>query len=155
MSRALFPIGKNFIGMLFLAAAFTSCAPAEDTRPGQPVAHRQAAFKAIMEEFEPMGAALRRGDFPSDEFLKRAERLFALKDDPWPYFGADTQYPPSKAEDRLWREPEIFAARRDDFLKAAESLRAAAKQRDEKSAREAWKTVEESCRACHKTYKRR
>lgn len=59
--------------------------------------HRQAAFKQIVKTFEPMGVILRKDRYEADKFLPLAEALIAKRDGPWSYFGADTNYPPTKA----------------------------------------------------------
>ncbi|HET7775219.1 MAG TPA: cytochrome c, partial [Azospira sp.] len=57
---------------LALPLLLAACGEAEDTRPGQPVAHRRAAFQQILKAFEPMGIMLRENRYNADEFLKRA-----------------------------------------------------------------------------------
>ncbi|MDR2365286.1 MAG: cytochrome c, partial [Zoogloeaceae bacterium] len=112
--------------LLFFAFLFVGCGDVEDTRPGRPVARRQAAFREMLQRFEPMGIQLREGTYTADVFRRQAEALANMKAVPWDHFGPDTQYPPSKSDDRLWREPDIFAAEREEFMRAAESLRLAA-----------------------------
>ncbi|MDR2637532.1 MAG: cytochrome c [Zoogloeaceae bacterium] len=146
--RGLFA-GAGLLAMLTLPA----CGPVEDTRPGRPVAHRQEAFREILRAFEPMGIQLRTESFEAEAFLRHATKLEAVKEAPWSYFGADTQYPPSQSKDRLWQEKERFEALRDAFLRAVTDLREAAQSREEGKARAAWQTVETTCRDCHKPYK--
>ena len=52
--------------------------PVEDTRPGQPVKHRQDAFKAMLRSFEPMGVMLRTHSYRADEFARLANELNSL-----------------------------------------------------------------------------
>ena len=146
--------------LLFFVFLLVACGEAEDTRPGKPVAHRQAAFRAMLKSFEPMGIQLREKTYRAETFRQHAEKLAELKDAPWGHFGADTQYPPSKSEDRLWREPERFAAERDAFIRAVEALRLAAQDAPEEAEqaverlKAAYAPVEAGCRDCHKRYKR-
>jgi cytochrome c556 len=150
-----FRLFLSFVVLLLIA-----CGEVEDTRPGQPVARRQAAFRAMLKHFEPMGIQLRERRYVADVFRQHAEKLAELKDAPWAHFGADTQYPPSKSNDRLWQEPEIFAAERERFISAVEALRLAAQEAPPEAEQAigalqtAYAPVEASCRSCHKRYKR-
>ncbi len=140
--------------LLLAPLLLSACGEMEDTRPGQPVAHRQQAFKAILRSFEPMGVQLRQDRYEADEFLKYATELDRIKDEPWSYFGADTNYPPTKATDKLWEDMATFEKGRDDFLKAVTALVPAAQTKDVEQVRVAYKAVEESCRNCHKPFKK-
>jgi cytochrome c556 len=125
----------------------------EDTRPGQPVAHRRAAFKALIREFEPMGVMLREKEYDAQRFALHAGEIKILRDRPWQYFGPDTQYPPSHAKDEVWSKPTEFEARRQDFLTATDKLLAVAGTKDEKEAAAAFQAVEKTCRDCHQNFK--
>ena len=150
---------KLLLPFLFPVCLLAACGEVEDTRPGKPVARRQAAFRAMLKSFEPMGIQLREETYRAEVFRQHAEKLAELKDAPWDCFGAETQYPPSKSDDRLWREPEIFADKRDTFIRAVEALRLAAQnapaEADQAIAalRTAYAPLEASCRDCHKRYK--
>lgn len=129
--------------------------PPEDTRPGTPVAHRQAAFKAILRTFEPMGVMLRENRYKPDDFLELATKLQTLKDGPWQYFGADTNYPPSKARDTAWSDTQGFAKARQAFLDDSAALLDAAKTRDKDTVTKAFKLAQDSCKSCHDDYRRK
>lgn len=126
----------------------------EDTRPGQPVAHRRAAFKEMIKSFEPMGSMLRKDRFNAPQFASLATSLVAVRDKPWQYFGPDTQYPPSKATDAVWSQPEEFEARRKAFFAATDKLAATAGTQDARVAKAAFAEVEKTCRHCHETFKK-
>ncbi|MDR3158787.1 MAG: cytochrome c [Zoogloeaceae bacterium] len=151
---------KSLFSLLFFAFLLVACGEVEDTRPGKPVAHRQATFRAILKSFEPMGIQLREETYKAETFRQHTEKLAELKDAPWEYFGAETQYPPSKSTDRLWQEPEIFADERDKFIRAVKDLQFAAQNAPEEAEqavetlKAAYAPVEASCRSCHKRYKR-
>ena len=124
-----------------------------DTRPGQPVSARRAAFKKILLAFEPMGIALREKQYDADRLIAQAGELGQVKDGPWRHFGADTNYPPTRAKPSVWSEAERFAANRDAFLLAVDRLILAAASRDEKKVATAYDAVHDSCRSCHKSFK--
>ncbi len=131
------------------------CGEVEDTRPGQPVKHRQVAFKEIVKTFEPMGVMLRKGTYDADKFLPLAEALLARRDGPWDYFGADTNYPPTKATGEVWAQPEAFAKNKNAFIAATDTLLSAARSKDKAQVEKAYDAVHEACKTCHKQFKER
>ncbi|MDP3540803.1 MAG: cytochrome c [Azonexus sp.] len=136
-----------------LPLLLTACGEPEDTRPGQPVAQRRAAFTKILKSFEPMGIQLKKNRYDADQFLLHAKTLSELKEGPWQHFGPDTNYPPTHATGKVWSDPEQFEAARQRFFKAADELVLAAGTRKEAAVRTAYETLHESCRNCHKTFK--
>lgn len=141
---------------LIAATLLTACGgEPEDTRPGQPVAHRRAAFKELLREFEPMGTMIRDNAYDAQRFATQATKVKALSERPWQYFGPDTQYPPSHAKDEVWAKPAEFEAQRQAFLAATDKLLAVAGTKDEKLAASAFQAVEKTCKNCHDAFKKR
>lgn len=141
---------------LVVAALLAACAAEpEDTRPGQPVAHRRAAFKEMIKVFEPIGVMVRKDEFHAARFASLTASLMAIRDKPWQYFGPDTQYPPSKATDAVWSQPAEFEAKRKDFFAATDRLAAVAGTQEAAVAKAAFAEVEKTCRDCHDTFKKR
>lgn len=139
--------------LLLLAA----CGEVEDTRPGQPVKTRQTAFKEIIKTFEPMGVMLREKRYDADKFLALATQLVERREAPWAHFGPDTNYPPTKATDKVWREPEQFERERLAFFVATDALLVAAQRKDKAPTQveSAYQAVYETCQNCHKPFKSR
>lgn len=127
--------------------------PVEDTRPGQPVKHRQDAFKAMLRSFEPMGVMLRTHSYRADEFARLANELNSRRDAPFNSFAADTDYPPTKAKAAVWERAQEFEGERQKFYELTDALAAAAQKRDEASARMVYDKVHASCKSCHKDFK--
>lgn len=140
---------------LCLAFILAGCGEAEDTRPGQPVKTRQQAFKDLIKVFEPMGTMLRDNRYDADRFEKLAEQLVARRDAPWPHFGADTNYPPTKSTAEVWQQPERFERERTAFVAATDRLLAAARTRDKATVEPAYQAVYDTCQGCHKTFRKR
>ncbi|GAB2182141.1 cytochrome c [Denitratisoma sp. agr-D3] len=138
---------------LSLSSLLVACGPVQDTRPGQPVAHRQAAFKAMLKTFEPMGVMLREEDFKADRFRELAKDLVTKREGPWQYFGADTNYPPSHAKAGVWETPEKFESAKQEFMTATDQLLVAAEKGERGPVEKAYSRVHESCKACHKQFK--
>jgi cytochrome c556 len=142
--------------LISIATLLAACgAEPEDTRPGQPVAHRRAAFKEMIKSFETMGAMIRREEFNAAKFASLTAAIMAVREKPWQYFGPDTQYPPSKATDAVWSQPADFEARKQEFFVATDKLGAASGTKDVQVAKAAFEAVEKTCRDCHDTFKKR
>ena len=140
--------------MITLASA--GCAgEVEDTRPGQPVKTRQAAFKELIRSFEPMGVMLRGKTYDADKFLAMANDLVGKREAPWAHFGPDTNYPPTKATPEVWQQPEQFERDRLAFIAATDRLLAAAQTKDRQQLTAPYQAVYDACQDCHKTFKKR
>lgn len=147
-------MSRKLIVLLSATALLAACGgEAEDSRPGQPVAHRRAAFKELMTAFEPVGIMMREGPYEAARFRTLVDGVMARRDAPWQYFQPDTTYPPSKAKPEVWSDAAGFAAEKKAFFEATDKLAAAAKTPDESAAKAAVQAVEDSCRDCHKAYK--
>ncbi|HTY99031.1 MAG TPA: cytochrome c, partial [Rhodocyclaceae bacterium] len=101
---------KTTVILALSAALLAACGEPADNRPGQPVAHRRAAFKEILRVFEPMGVMVRTDEYDADRFKALATELVTKRDAPWSYFAADTLYPPSHAKAEVWSQADKFAA---------------------------------------------
>jgi cytochrome c556 len=142
--------------VLLSAALLAACgAEPEDTGPGQPVAHRRAAFKELLKSFEPMGVMIRDNKYDPQRFAVLAASVKTLREAPWQYFGPGTQYPPSHSKDEVWSRPEAFEADRKAFFDATDKLAAVAGTKDAKVAAAAFQAAEKTCRNCHETFKNR
>ena len=142
--------------LILATALLAACSgEVEDTRPGQPVKARQQAFKDIIRSFEPMGVMLRGKGYDADKFLALANEVVAKREAPWGHFGADTNYPPTKATAEVWQQPEKFEQARLAFFTATDKLLAAAQTKDRKQLEAPYKAAYETCQDCHKTFKKR
>jgi cytochrome c556 len=145
---------KTSILMLLSVLVLSACGgEAKDTRPGQPVAHRRAAFKAILRASEPMGVMLHEDQYDAKRFQALVGQLMTLRDKPWGYFKPDTLYPPSKAKPGVWTKADKFAADKRAFLAATDKLAAIAGTTDAIEAAHAYNAVRETCRNCHDEFK--
>lgn len=141
------------LAVLVLPLFLMACGEPADNRPGQPVAHRRAAFAKILKAFEPMGVQLRKKEYNAEKFLAKAKELAAVKDEPWQYFTADTNYPPTHATAKVWSDADHFERERREFLAAADRLLVAAESGEEKNVTVAYEALHEHCRSCHKAFK--
>ena len=139
--------------LLLILLALAGCGEVEDTRPGQPVKHRQVAFKEMLKVFEPMGTMLRTNRYDPDRFEKLAGQLATLRDTPWQYFGPDTDYPPTKAKPEVWSKADQFDQEKRSFLDATDKLIAAAKTHQRSPAEAAYIATYEHGQSCHKAFR--
>jgi cytochrome c556 len=144
---------KPIVLFVVMFGALAGCGQVEDTRPGQPVKTRQAAFKEMLKVFEPMGTMLRSGPFDADRFAGLTVELMTKREVPWIHFGADTNYPPTKAKAVVWSQAEQFATERKAFMAATDELSSAAQTRQVAAAEKAYFKVYEACQSCHKRFK--
>ena len=144
------------LALLSLSALTLAACSSEipDTHPEQPVTKRQQAFKAMLRSFEPMGTMLKDRRYDPDAFARLANELASLRERPWSYFGPDTNYPPTKALPAVWEKSADFEQRRTSFIEASDRLIAAATARNEADARSAYAEVQDSCKACHRDFRR-
>lgn len=141
--------------IMLTAVLVGGCGEPEDTRPGQPVKQRQTAFKEIIRAFEPMGVMLRKEQFDGEKFARLAKQLDNNKDAPWPHFGPDTNYPPTKSTPEVWQQPAQFEHEKQAFLDAVQKLSAAAESKTRDRVEAPYQAVYDSCKSCHKTFKKR
>ncbi|MEW6679244.1 MAG: cytochrome c [Pseudomonadota bacterium] len=141
--------------LLAPALALMACGPVEDTRPGQPVKTRQEAFQGILRAFEPMGVMLRTQAYEPKKFEALAVELVGARTGPWSHFGPDTFYPPTKAKEAVWEQPQVFEEKRQAFFQATDALLVAARSHDRKQVAVAYEAVHDSCKACHSDFRNR
>jgi cytochrome c556 len=138
-----------------LSMGLLACSPeVEDTGPGQPVKHRQEAFKEMLRTFEPMGVMLREGQYDAERFHAMAQRLWEGRESPWGYFGPETNYPPTKSRPAVWEQPEAFERERLQFVEEVNALLTVSASHDKAQVAVAYKAVYDSCKSCHQTFRR-
>lgn len=102
-----------------------------------------------------MGVMLREERYDAERFAAHAERLLARRDGPWAHFGPDTFYPPTKATEEVWKQPDAFAREKDSFITATDQLQAAVKSADKPAIAKAYNAVHDACKNCHRQFKER
>ena len=147
MTRLLLPLCLS-------ALLLTACSGAvEDPLPGQPIKHRQEAFKEMLRAFEPMGTMLRADAYDPDRFAAMSATLDGLKDKPWGYFVADSQVPPTKARAEVWSRADEFERSRVAFIDAVDKLNQAAIARDKTVIGPIYDAVYKTCQDCHRSFR--
>lgn len=151
MTRSL-PATAGLMLMLGLLAACSEVPV--DTHPQKLVTQRQAVFKDFTRTLEPMGLAAReRQPYQPGEFMTHALALQRLSSEPWPFFTADGNYPPTRAKPAVWDQPADFEQARLAFIGSVDALVAAAQTGTLAAVQPAVDQVEKSCKACHDQFR--
>ena len=125
-----------------------------DTHPQQLFSKRQAIFKKFTKTLEPMGLVARdRQDYVKVEFMANAVALQELSTQPWAYFTADGNYPPTRAKPEVWAKAGEFKRAQDSYLAAVDQLVKVSGSADMTAIRASVDAVEKSCKSCHDQFR--
>ncbi len=126
----------------------------QDTHPQQLVSKRQALFKKFTKTLEPMGLVARdRQDYVRADFVASAKALQALAGEPWAYFTADGNYPPTRAKPEVWSESGEFKKAQDSFITSVNKLAEVSGSADMPALRASVEAVEKDCKNCHDQFR--
>jgi len=125
-----------------------------DTHPQQLLSKRIAIFKKFTKTLEPMGLVARdRRDYVKAEFVEQANALKELSTQPWAYYSAEGNYPPTRAKPEIWSQPGDFKAAQERFLSSVNRLAQVADSADLPTIRSAVDNVQKSCKSCHDQFR--
>lgn len=126
----------------------------KDTHPEQLVSKRQAIFKKFTKSLEPLGMVARdRQDYVRVEFMANAQALQELSTQPWAYFTADGNYPPTRAKPEVWSKATEFKQAQDSYLAAVDQLVKVSGSNDMPAIRASVDAVQKSCKSCHDKFR--
>jgi len=126
----------------------------KDTHPQQLVSKRQVLFKKFTKTLEPMGLVARdRQDYVRADFVASAQSLQGLASEPWAYFTADGNYPPTRAKPEVWSQSGEFKKAQDRFITAVNKLVEVSGSADLPTIRASVEAVEKSCKSCHDQFR--
>lgn len=143
------------IPLLASAVLLSACSDrVKDTHPQQLVSKRQALFKQFTKTLEPMGLVAReRQDYVKADFLASALALQELSSQPWAYFTADGNYPPTRAKPEVWSQAGEFKKAQDAYLSAIDTLVQRAGSADLPAIRASVDAVQKNCKSCHDQFR--
>jgi cytochrome c556 len=148
--------GLPFAAITILALfALGACSgSADDTHPDQPVTKRRAVFKQFTRTLEPMGMVARdRKKYNQQEFNASALELQKLANQPWVYFTPDSNYPPTRANPKVWSKPLEFRQAQEDYQTSVRQLVESARVGNLDVIRAAVNDVQRSCKTCHDQFR--
>ena len=148
---------QKFALITLLASTFMLSACSDrikDTHPQQLVSTRQALFKKFTKTLEPMGLVARdRQDYVKADFMASAQALQVLASQPWAYFTADGNYPPTRAKPEVWSQVGEFKQAQDGFLANVNKLVDVSGSADLPAIRASVEAVEKGCKSCHDQFR--
>lgn len=141
--------------LLGAAVLLSACSDrVKDTHPQQLVSKRQAIFKQFTKTLEPMGLVAReRQDYLKADFMASATALQSLATQPWVYFTADGNYPPTRAKPEVWSQAGEFKQAQDSFLLSVNTLVAVSGSADLPAIRASVEAVQKNCKSCHDQFR--
>lgn len=126
----------------------------KDTHPQQVLTKRLAIFKKFTKALEPMGMVARdRQDYVRVEFMANAQALQELSTQPWAYFTADGNYPPTRAKPEVWSKAGEFKQAQDSYQAAVNKLVEVSGSADMPAIRDSVDAVQKSCKSCHEKFR--
>jgi cytochrome c556 len=147
-----FPITLSLLACTLVLSACGDAA--KDTHPQQLLSKRVAVFKKMTQTLEPLGLTARgRKDYVKPEFVEGAQALKELSSQPWAFFTADGNYPPTRAKPEVWSQPTEFKQAQDKYLASVDKLVAVAGSADLPTINAAVNDVEKSCKNCHQQFR--
>lgn len=147
-----FPITLSLLVCTLVLSACSDAA--KDTHPQQLLTKRVAVFKKMTQTLEPLGLVARgRKDYVKPEFVEGAQALKDLASQPWAFFTADGNYPPTRAKPEVWSQPTEFKQAQDKYLASVDKLVAVAGSADLPTISAAVNEVEKSCKSCHQQFR--
>lgn len=143
------------IPLLACAFLLSACSDrVKDTHPEQLVSKRQSLFKQFTKTLEPMGLVAReRQDYVKADFLASALALQELSKQPWVYFTADGNYPPTRAKPEVWSKSGEFRQAQDSFLTSVNKLVDVSGSADLPAIRASVEAVQKNCKSCHDQFR--
>lgn len=145
----------TLIAVVTLTALLSACSDrVKDTHPQQLVSKRQAIFKKFTKTLEPLGMVARdRQDYVRAEFMANAQTLQELSTQPWAYFTADGNYPPTRAKAEVWSKASEFKQAQDSYLATVDQLVKISGDNDMPAIRASVDAVQKSCKSCHDKFR--
>ncbi|SEA32556.1 Cytochrome c556 [Thiothrix caldifontis] len=117
--------------------------------------YRQGAFTMIKHHFGPMGAMVKgEMEFNAAEFAKNADAVAALSKFPANGFIAGSYEGETEAKPEIELNADDFKKKMETFQVEAAALAEVAKGGDIAAIKPQFGKVGESCKACHKEYKK-
>ncbi len=149
---------QQLLTVILATASFAAASSAiadEKSPEDMAISYRQGAFTMIKHHFGPM-AAMVKGEttFNAEEFTKNAEAVAALSKFPINGFVAGSYTGKTEAKPDIELNTEDFKKKMETFQVEAASLAEIAKGGDLAAIKPQFGKVGESCKACHKEYKK-
>jgi cytochrome c556 len=146
-------VAGGILGMGLLTAA-----GAADQKPEDVVEYRQSVYTIIGWNFKPIGAMV-KGEVPFDAaaVARHAQYIEMMSKAAPEGFSKDTGpdvVKDTEAKPEIWTKATEFDSKMKDFQQAAAKLTEVAKGGDEKAIKAQFGKTAETCKACHKEFRK-
>ena len=146
-------VAGGILGMGLLTAA-----GAADQKPEDVVQYRQSVYTIIGWNFKPIGAMV-KGEVPFDAaaVARHAQYIEMMSKAAPEGFSKGTGpdvVKDTEAKPEIWTKATEFASKMKDFQQAAAKLTEVAKGGDEKAIKAQFGKTAETCKACHKEFRK-
>lgn len=141
-----------------LSAGVLATAYAAEGKPEDTVKYRQSVYNVIGWNFKPMGAMV-KGEIPFDAAaVARHAQYVEMMSKALPEGFAKGTGPDAvkdtEAKPEIWTKPAEFDSKMKDFQVEAAKLAEVAKGGDEKTIKAQFGKTAETCKACHKEFRK-
>lgn len=141
-----------------LGLSLLTVAQAADPKPEEVVEYRQSVYNVIGWNFKPIGA-MAKGDVPFDApAVARHAQFIEMLSKALPEGFAKGTGPDAvkntEAKPEIWTKASEFDSKLKDFQQEATKLSEVAKGGDEKAIKAQFGKTAETCKACHKEFRK-
>nr|AUN37329.1 putative c' cytochrome [uncultured bacterium] len=132
-----------------------SAAAVAQTKPEDAIKYRKSAMALIGYNFGSIGAMVNdKKPYNKDEAIRNANRVEALSDHPWEFFGPGTDKgAETKAKADVWKDHAKFDAAGKKMQTEAAKLAQVAKTGDVAALKTQFGATAQSCKACHDDFR--
>ncbi|MBL8258685.1 MAG: cytochrome c [Candidatus Competibacteraceae bacterium] len=141
-----------------LGAGILATGYAAEGKPEDTVKYRQSLYNIIGWNFKPMGA-MAKGEIPFDATaVARHAQYVEMMSKALPESFAQGTGPDAvkntEAKPEIWTKTAEFDTKMKDFQREAAALNEVAKSGDEKAIKAQFGKTAETCKACHKAFRK-
>jgi cytochrome c556 len=144
---------RTITTVLLLASTLTAMA-APESDPEDIIKYRKNVMKATGAHMGAAGAIVQGKVGYKGSLVDHARAIEAATRDVAALFPKDSDFGDTNALDVVWKKRAEFEKRAKDGAKAASAFTKAAATGDLKAAGAAFKTLSDSCKACHKDFRK-
>ncbi len=145
-------------GGIFSLGVLTTASAADAKKPEDVVNYRQSVYTIIGWNFGPIGAMM-KGEAPFDaaavtRHAQYVEMMSKAAPEGFPKGTGPDVVKNTEAKPEIWTKPDEFKNKMDSFQQEAAKLTEVAKGGDEKVIKAQFGKTAETCKACHKEFRK-
>lgn len=146
---------KNKLVLAGFAISIASTVVIAQTKPEDAIKLRQSAMKLIGYNFGSIGAMVNdKKPYNKDEAIRNANRIDALSNHPFEFFGAGTDKGADhKATAAVWKDAAKFTSVAEKMQTETAKLAQVAKTGDLAALKSQFGAAAQSCKACHDDFR--